>query len=117
MKRKELLLVLLLTALLLTLAGCGSSDPYTEGLEFKKLSKIGSLLVKEHCSEMMDDYAVTGYTGSEKDVVIPAQYRGKPVVAMLGTFQGNKEIVSVSIPQSVAGAAGDNDSWKRRVHW
>lgn len=102
MKSKRRFPVLFLSAvLLLLLAGCSGSDPYSSGLEFKKLSEIDSDLVEEYCSESMDGYAVTGYTGGEKTIVVPAQYLGEPVVAIIGAFQGNADVVSVSIPDSV----------------
>ena len=44
---------------------------------------------------------ITGYTGASKDVIIPAQINGKPVIAIgIGAFN-TRQLTSVSIPNSV----------------
>ncbi len=51
----------------------------------------------------VNDYeaTVTGYTGSDTNVNIPASINGKVVVALRGTFYNNKRIKTVYIPDSV----------------
>lgn len=47
-------------------------------------------------------YSVTGYSGSQTAVVIPAEYLGLPVTAIgENAFQGNTTMESVAIPSSV----------------
>jgi uncharacterized repeat protein (TIGR02543 family) len=48
-----------------------------------------------------DTAIVTGYTGSETNVVIPAELDGKPVVAIGESAFSGKAIVSVTMPDSV----------------
>ncbi len=56
-----------------------------------------------------DGYVVTGYSGSQSAVTVPASYMGKPVTAIgQGAFQGNTAITSVALPDTVTriGASG-----------
>jgi len=49
-----------------------------------------------------DTYTVTGYTGSAKELEIPAKYDSKLVAAIgASAFNGNKSITKVTIPSSV----------------
>lgn len=49
-----------------------------------------------------EDMEITGYLGSDKNVVIPDSICGYPVVSIgYGAFGENKDIVSVTIPDSV----------------
>ena len=64
---------------------------------------FGDFLYTETATEV----TITGYTGTSKDVSIPAQINGKPVRTIAdgynygnGVFQ-NKQLTSVSIPNSV----------------
>jgi uncharacterized repeat protein (TIGR02543 family) len=50
---------------------------------------------------------LTGYTGSETNVVIPAELGGKPVVAIGESAFSGKAIVSVTLPDSVR-SVGNN---------
>lgn len=48
------------------------------------------------------DYSVVGYTGSNKDVVIPNKYKGLPVVTIgIEAFKENSVIKTIRIPNSV----------------
>ena len=67
---------------------CGY-EPYTDGLVFET-------------SGGGNNYTVVGYTGTEKDIVIPSKYSGLPVVAIAQeAFKGKGVIETVSIPDSV----------------
>ncbi len=47
-------------------------------------------------------YAVTGYTGTESVIIIPAEYKGLDVTAINArAFEGNTMITDVTIPNSV----------------
>ena len=47
-------------------------------------------------------YSVSGYSGSDTAVTVPAWYMGKPVTAIgAGAFQGNQTITSVALPSSL----------------
>lgn len=47
-------------------------------------------------------YALVKYSGSDRDVVIPSSYKGKPVTKIdANVFSGHREIESVVIPDSV----------------
>ncbi len=54
-----------------------------------------------------DSFAVMGYRGNEKDVIIPDIYWGRPVT-IIGDdiFKGHKEITSVHIPETVTDIGG-----------
>lgn len=68
---------------------CGGAEEGTEGLSFT-YNKSG------------DYYAVSGYKGSEADVVIPVVYEGKPVMEIgANVFYGKKGIDSVVIPETI----------------
>ncbi len=59
--------------------------------------------------KMIDDetYAAAGYTGDEKEVVIPPVYNGMPVTMLLDDlFKGHSEILSVRIPDTVTDIGG-----------
>lgn len=47
------------------------------------------------------DITITSYTGTAKDVVIPAIYQGKPVTAIAASAFASKGLTSVVIPDSV----------------
>ncbi|MBE6752772.1 MAG: leucine-rich repeat domain-containing protein [Ruminococcaceae bacterium] len=49
---------------------------------------------------------LTRYKGNAENVVIPAVWEGRPVVGLLETFNGNDEIKSVVIPDSVTAIGG-----------
>lgn len=85
------------------LAGCGGSAyDGTAGLEFTKVSKLGSSSLKEELySGPTDAYAVTDYTGSDSVVQIPAEYRGKPVTVIQDAFKYLSHVTQVMIPDSV----------------
>ena len=54
--------------------------------------------------KMLEDetFAVIGYTGEEKEVVIPDTHWGKPVTVLFDSlFSGHAEIESVRIPDTV----------------
>ncbi|MHC1787446.1 MAG: leucine-rich repeat protein [Christensenellales bacterium] len=52
--------------------------------------------------------AITGYTGNEMEVIVPADILGHPVTAIgEGAFMGKTEILSVSLPEGLT-AIGDN---------
>lgn len=44
---------------------------------------------------------ITEYTGSEENVTIPSEIGGKPVKSLEDTFQYNKDIVEVTVPEGV----------------
>ncbi len=49
-----------------------------------------------------DHYTVTGYTGTSPHVIIPASYRGKPVIGIGdNAFKERNDITSVVIPEGV----------------
>lgn len=65
--------------------------------------------MQEFMFKMVDDetYGIAGYTGDEKDVVIPPVYNGQPVTMLLDDlFKGHSEIVSVRIPDTVTDIGG-----------
>ncbi|MDR0856539.1 MAG: collagen-like protein [Clostridiales bacterium] len=67
------------------------SDPYTEGLVFA-LSTDGLT------------YAITGYTGTATEVVIPGRYYGKQITSIASqAFYNCGGITSITIPASVTG--------------
>ena len=60
--------------------------------------------MQEFSFKVMEDetFAVTGYTGDEKEVVIPDTHWGKPVTVLFdGLFSGHAEIERVRIPDTV----------------
>lgn len=57
-----------------------------------------------------DDYTltITGYTGTDKDVVIPAELYGYPVTAIsMDAFMDNTFIESVKLPNTIKSIGGD----------
>lgn len=44
---------------------------------------------------------LTKYKGNDEDVVIPAQWKGRPVVGLRGAFKGKTNIKSITIPDSI----------------
>ena len=74
----------------LSLAACGAEGKeYTKGLKFT-------------LNEEKTEYAVTAYTGSDTQVVIPEGYKGLPVTAIGDeAFFNCSHVESVTIPQSV----------------
>ena len=65
------------------------SVDFTEGLQFTLQASTNT-------------YSVTGYTGTESTVVIPATYKGLDVTAInTRAFAGNSTITEVTIPNSV----------------
>ncbi len=66
----------------------GTTLPTTEGLQYTLLDS--------------DTYSITGYTGTDSDVVIPNTYNGKAVTKIgYKAFNNNSVIKSVLIPQGV----------------
>ena len=60
--------------------------------------------MQEFQYKMLEDetFAVTGYSGEEKEVVIPDTHWGKPVTVLFNSlFSGHAEIESVQIPDTV----------------
>ncbi len=66
----------------------GPTDPHTSGLTF---------------AEYEDGYEVTGYTGTDTDIVIPKTYNGKQVLQLKsGLFYNNETtITSVELPDGL----------------
>lgn len=46
-------------------------------------------------------YSIGGYTGADKDVVIPSKYNGKPVTKIENNAFRDKDITSVKFPQTL----------------
>ena len=101
MKKKFLLLlvIVLVCAIASTLLACGGNEQSddadqgdesvsgSQGLEFRKV---------------IDGYMVSGYNGSDTDVVIPSTYKKEKVSEISdNAFKNNMNITSVSIPGSV----------------
>jgi len=67
----------------------------TGGFEFQNISTPSG-----------DGYTVVNFTGDATEVVIPATHNGRPVIMIsggsAGAFEGNENIISVTIPTSVA---------------
>ncbi len=114
MKRTLFLLALALAALLtLSLTACngGDGDATTAipagstGLEFREES---------------DGYYVYGYNGTDTEVVIPSQYKGRPVVGLNeGAFDDNLSITAITVPdtvKSIGRAAFQECTGLRSVH-
>ena len=60
--------------------------------------------MQEFQYKMLEDetFAVTGYSGEEKEVVIPDTHWGKPVTVLFDSlFSGHAEIESIQIPDTV----------------
>ncbi len=60
--------------------------------------------MQEFSFRMLEDetFAVIGYSGDEKDIVIPDTHWGKPVTVLFDSlFSGHAEIESVRIPDTV----------------
>ena len=60
--------------------------------------------MQEFSFKVMEDetFAVTGYTGDEKEVVIPDTHWGKPVTVLFDSlFSGHAEMERVRIPDTV----------------
>lgn len=85
--KKAFLILLCVCLLAAPLTGCGETGAHTRGLAFK--IENGEAIV-------------TGYSGSETNVVIPAVYRGRAVTAIADSaFSGNGKITSVAMPDSL----------------
>ncbi len=70
----------------------GPTDPHTSGLEFAVYE---------------DGYKVTGYTGTDTDIVIPKTYKGKQVLQLKSSlFYNNATITSVSLPDGLVSIGG-----------
>jgi len=83
-------IVIFLTLLTSCNAGAGKNDSPTKGLVYQ-VSENG-----EFCF-------VTGYEGSETDIVIPSEYEGLPVQSISGSAFKDSAITSVRLPDSVTG--------------
>ena len=60
--------------------------------------------MQEFQYKMLEDetFAVTGYSGEEKEVIIPDTHWGKPVTVLFDSlFSGHAEIENVQIPDTV----------------
>ena len=97
------IIVAALSLLALSFVGCSKPKSGDEQLDFR-LCKGG------------ESYYVAG-----AEIVIPAEYNGKPVVGVGGkSFKDNKNITAVAIPSSVEWveiAAFKNCSALKRVEW
>lgn len=68
---------------------CGDNNYYTEGLVFS-------------VSSTTKNYYVSGYSGTETDVIIPNTYKGVPVTEIgVYAFQNCENLVSISLPSSL----------------
>ncbi len=90
MKKRNMLLSALLGACgVLCAFGLVSCDGGTQGLQYT-LSDDGSC------------YSVSGYYGTDEDVVIPASYKGLPVTSVgYRAFYSNEYLRSVTFPESI----------------
>lgn len=88
MKRCWIAAILMLA--MLTLAGCG-----TNGIVYEKI-------VGEY-DTISSYYKVTGYTGEDAELTIPAKYQSTPVT-FIGkeAFAGNQIITKVILPEGLA---------------
>ena len=66
---------------------CGY-ESYTVGLQFE-------------LNESEEDYTVVGYTGTAKDLVVPSQYEGKPVIAIKAEAFKECTFESIKLPASI----------------
>ena len=106
----SIILVLILTIAVAVL-GCTQKTPgktTTPGkqTEQKKPDKVETPEDKRISSlfdmrEDGDSYVVTSYKGSEKEVTIPSEYRGKKVVGIESNAFRNSSIKSITIPSTV----------------
>ena len=81
---------------------CGQSDPDSIVEVPAEYNGTDGLIFSDNKNGA---YVITGYTGTDKNIVLPSVYSGKPVV--LGdVFVGNTEITSVEIPSGVKVTAG-----------
>ena len=90
---KKILLILL--ASLLCFAGCEAVEPQTQEV-------VGTDGLQYEITSDSTGYIVTGYIGSEKDIVIPENYESLPVVEIKSSsFYENQDIESVYISSNV----------------
>lgn len=76
-----------------TTEGCPEIQKYGDPIPVKSEGTEGL-----EYDEVNGEYFVSGYTGTETDIVIPATYRGKAVVGIYNdAFAGNEDITSITI--------------------
>ncbi|MCL2381391.1 MAG: leucine-rich repeat domain-containing protein [Treponema sp.] len=59
-------------------------------------------------------YAVTGFTGTDTDIVIPAAHNGQAVVSIGNNAFSSRQLTSVIIPDSVT-SIGNNAFWNNQL--
>lgn len=88
--KKLILALLCLLATLLLLASCGNPTPPSE-FSYYECANDGVL-----------GYQVSHYTGNSEHVVIPSEFKGKPVISIGElAFQNNNTMKTVEIPSSI----------------
>lgn len=101
---KKILSVLLSVAIIATAAPVATFSlmAVTEPVEAKaetSSSDFDYVVVSE--SETQTLIELVDYSGSDKEVVIPSEIDGCKVVGLSGTFDGNRYIESVTVPEGV----------------
>ena len=98
MKKKKLLSVLVAAAMSCSLFSAvpivSQAEEDTEYPEYTCGDYIYNIFEEGTCD-------IRGYIGSDKDIDIPSELDGNTVVAIEGAFFENKDITSVTIPDSV----------------
>lgn len=85
---KKMVMFVLISAYMFILVGCNQSIKGTEGLVFTEVVDLG--------------YKVTGYEGTNKNVVIPASYNDKRVFSIgNAAFYNNSNITSITMLEGI----------------
>lgn len=65
------------------------------------VEKDGDFLYRVEGESDNPEVTIYSYVGSDTDVTVPSEIKGKPVTTLYGTFSGNKTVKKVTVPEGV----------------